>query len=56
LTAYVSKTAGGTIREGGKVFWGGYSAISPIRKGTCEVAFNPFMPIDAMGTFSCHES
>jgi catechol 2,3-dioxygenase-like lactoylglutathione lyase family enzyme len=46
-----AKAAGGTItKEAHKVFWGGYSGYFADPEGHLwEVAFNPFMPIDADG-------
>jgi catechol 2,3-dioxygenase-like lactoylglutathione lyase family enzyme len=46
-----AKGAGGTIKkEAHKVFWGGYSGYFADPEGHLwEVAFNPFMPIDANG-------
>jgi catechol 2,3-dioxygenase-like lactoylglutathione lyase family enzyme len=46
-----AKTAGGIIRKKAvKVFWGGYSGYFADPEGNLwEVAFNPFMPIDADG-------
>lgn len=46
-----AKAAGGTIRKKAeKVFWGGYSGYFADPEGHLwEVAFNPFMPIDADG-------
>ncbi|MEQ1521104.1 MAG: VOC family protein [Aestuariivirga sp.] len=44
-------TAGATIKKKAeKVFWGGYSGYLADPEGHLwEVAFNPFMPIDAQG-------
>ena len=44
-------TAGATIKKKAeKVFWGGYSGYFADPEGHLwEVAFNPFMPIDAQG-------
>lgn len=46
-----AKSAGATIvKEAQKVFWGGYSGYFADPEGHLwEVAFNPFMPIDADG-------
>ena len=46
-----AKAAGATIRKKAeKVFWGGYSGYFADPEGHLwEVAFNPFMPIDADG-------
>jgi uncharacterized protein len=46
-----AKASGGTIKkEAHKVFWGGYSGYFADPEGHLwEVAFNPFMPIDADG-------
>ena len=46
-----AKTAGGTInKKAVKVFWGGYSGYFADPEGNLwEVAFNPFMPINADG-------
>lgn len=46
-----AKTSGGTIKKNAhKVFWGGYSGYFSDPEGHLwEVAFNPFMPIDADG-------
>ena len=44
-------TAGATIKKkAGKVFWGGYSGYFADPEGHLwEVAFNPFLPVDARG-------
>jgi len=46
-----AKSAGATIvKKAVKVFWGGYSGYFADPEGHLwEVAFNPFMPIDAEG-------
>jgi uncharacterized protein len=46
-----AKASGGTIKKKAeKVFWGGYSGYFADPEGHLwEVAFNPFMPIDADG-------
>ena len=46
-----AKTAGATITKNAqRVFWGGYSGYFADPEGHLwEVAFNPFMPIDAHG-------
>ncbi len=46
-----AKTAGATVvKKAQKVFWGGYSGYFADPEGHLwEVAFNPFMPIDADG-------
>ena len=46
-----AKAAGATIaKKAVKVFWGGYSGYFADPEGHLwEVAFNPFMPIDAVG-------
>jgi catechol 2,3-dioxygenase-like lactoylglutathione lyase family enzyme len=46
-----ANTAGATIKKKAeKVFWGGYSGYFADPEGHLwEVAFNPFMPIDAAG-------
>lgn len=46
-----AKSAGGTIKKKAeKVFWGGYSGCFADPEGHLwEVAYNPFMPIDAEG-------
>jgi uncharacterized protein len=46
-----AKASGGTIKKSAeKVFWGGYSGYFADPEGHLwEVAFNPFMPIDADG-------
>jgi uncharacterized protein len=46
-----AKAAGATIvKKAVKVFWGGYSGYFADPEGHLwEVAFNPFMPIDAEG-------
>lgn len=46
-----AKTAGATIaKKAVKVFWGGYSGYFADPEGHLwEVAFNPFMPLDAHG-------
>ena len=45
-----AKSAGGTIKkQAEKVFWAAIPAISPTGGPPGEVAYNPFMPIDAEG-------
>jgi uncharacterized glyoxalase superfamily protein PhnB len=46
-----AKASGGSIkRKAEKVFWGGYSGYFADPEGHLwEVAFNPYMPIDADG-------
>lgn len=46
-----AKSAGATItKKAQKVFWGGYSGYFADPEGNLwEVAFNPFMPLDAQG-------
>ena len=44
------------IKRPGKVFWGGYSGyIADVEDNYWEIAFNPFLELDADGSVVTHK-